>query len=94
VTLTASYAGVQSTATGVVISDVPARPVLSINTLPGAVRLAWTTNAVGFLLESNNMPASIAGWGVFTSNYFVLSTNYVVTNLLDDPVRFFRLRRP
>lgn len=93
VTLTAHYGVIESTATVAVVSEMP-RPALSIQMLPGAVRLAWPTNAVGFLLESNNTLAAASGWGVFTSNYFILDTNYVITNFLDDPIQFFRLRRP
>lgn len=31
------------------------------------------------------------GWGVLTSNYHVLSTNYVVTNAISGATRFYRL---
>jgi len=69
-----------------------AAPTLQIRALPGAVQLSWTTNATGYLLETNGTFTLPAGWGVLTSNYSVLSTNYVVTNAASGAARFFRLR--
>lgn len=70
------------------------QPTLHIAPLPGAVRLTWTTNAVGFLLETNSSVTQPAGWGVFASNYDVLATNFVVTNITSEPAKFFRLNKP
>jgi hypothetical protein len=72
----------------------PNLPSLGIQALPGAVELSWTTNAVGFLLETNASLSLINGWGVLTSNYSVLSTSYVVTNAIGEATRFYRLRKP
>lgn len=72
----------------------PNRPTLNIAALPGAVRLKWTTNATGYLLESNSALTLPAGWGVLTSNHSVLATNYAVTNTLGPATRFYRLHKP
>ena len=71
----------------------PSRPTLNIARLTGAVQLSWTTNATGYLLETNGTLTFPAGWGVLMSNYNVLSTNYVVTNALGGAMRFYRLRK-
>jgi hypothetical protein len=76
------------------IAPVESAPRLNITALPGAVRLTWTTNATGYLLETNSALALSAGWGVLTSNYSVLNTNFAVTNAFDDAARFYRLRKP
>jgi hypothetical protein len=69
-------------------------PRLSIAPLPGSVRLTWTTNTFGFLLETNHSVALTNGWGVLTTNYSIIGTNYAVTNATgDSPLRFYRLRR-
>jgi hypothetical protein len=67
---------------------------LFIAALPGAVRLTWTTNATGYLLETNSALTLAANWGVLTSNYSVLNTNYAVTNAVGDATRFYRLHKP
>ena len=72
----------------------PNRPTLNIAALPGAVRLTWTTNATGYLLETNNALTPPAGWGVLTSNYSVIETNYAVTNTIGGARRFYRLYKP
>lgn len=53
---------------------------LALAPSPGAVQLSWTTNAIGYLLETNATLTLPAGRSVLTSNYSILSTNYVVTN--------------
>jgi hypothetical protein len=58
------------------------------------VRLTWTTNATGFLLETNNAPTLPAAWGVLSSNYGILNSNFAVTNTLGNAPRFYRLRKP
>jgi len=68
---------------------------LRIAALPqGAVRLTWPTNAVGFLLETNDSLAASTGWGVLTSIYPVLDAEYAVTNDTAAKTRFYRLRQP
>jgi hypothetical protein len=69
-------------------------PRLSIVSLPpDAVRLTWTTNSFGYLLETNRSVAISNGWGVLTTNYSVIGTNYAVTNAVNEATRFYRLRK-
>jgi hypothetical protein len=68
-------------------------PRLGIAALPGAVQLTWTTNSFGFVLETNRSVALPQGWGVLTTKYNILGTNYTVTDSIDDPARFYRLRK-
>jgi hypothetical protein len=72
----------------------PNRPTLNIASLPGAVRLTWTTNATDYLLETNGALTFLAGWNLLTSNYSVLSTNFAVTNAIGVPAKFYRLHKP
>lgn len=72
----------------------PSRPTLNIAALPGAVRLTWPTNATGYLLETNSALTLPTGWGVLTSNYNVLNTNYAVTDSMGSATQFYRLHRP
>ncbi len=77
----------------IVFNPIPP-PRLSIVSLPpDAVRLTWTTNSFGYLLETNRSAALSNGWGVLTTNYSVIGTNYAVTNSLNDAARFYRLRK-
>jgi hypothetical protein len=76
-----------------IINNPPPRPRLNIASLPNAVRLTWTTNSAGYVLETNRALTLVNGWGVLTTNYSVIGTNYAVTNQLDDALRFYRLRR-
>ena len=69
-------------------------PTLNITTLPGAVRLTWTTNVTGYLLETNSALTLPAGWGVLASNYGVLNANFAVTNAIGGATRFYRLHKP
>ncbi|MBC8097064.1 MAG: VWA domain-containing protein, partial [Akkermansiaceae bacterium] len=83
-----------------IINSPPARPVLNIAHLPAsiptsanAVRLTWTTNAPGYLLETNRSLVFPGGWGVLTTNYSIINTNFAVTNIINDTLRFYRLRK-
>lgn len=69
-------------------------PRLNIAALPGAVRLSWTTNATSYLLETNGSLALLAGWGLLTSNYSIIETNYAVTNVSAGAAQYYRLRKP
>jgi hypothetical protein len=69
-------------------------PTLEIRALPGAVQLSWTTNAVGYLLETNNDLTLPGGWSVLTSTFNIVTTNYVVTNSNNGAAKFYRLHKP
>jgi len=94
VRLMAQYNATRVTTEVAVVLEVPIFPNLNIEPLDGAVRLTWTTNAADYLLETNGVLANPAGWGVLTSNYSILNTNYIVTNATTDAASFYRLRKP
>ena len=94
VTLIAFFQATAATNTVSVVSEVPVLPHLQIERLPVAARLTWTTNATGYLLETNSVITNSAGWGVLTTNYTILNTNFVVTNALSGTARFYRLQKP
>ncbi|HNQ90816.1 MAG TPA: right-handed parallel beta-helix repeat-containing protein [Verrucomicrobiota bacterium] len=68
-------------------------PRLVIAAIPDAVELTWPTNSYGFLLETNRALNQALGWGVWTTNYGVAGTNFIVTDTLNDSLRFYRLRK-
>ena len=49
----------------------------------------WLTPQSDGLYHS---PAS-RGWGVLTTNYSIIGTNYAVTNSTSGALRFYRLRK-
>ncbi len=58
----------------------------------GNVRLLWPTNPAGFSLEaSTNLGATT--WSNILPAPVVIGTNNVVTNAMDTPRKFYRLRR-
>jgi hypothetical protein len=73
----------------------PALPRLNIALLPNsAVRLSWTTNAPGFVLQTNGPSFALAAWNALGATPVVMDTNFVVTNAVNSPARNFRLRKP
>ncbi len=77
----------------IVVNPIP-RPRLDIVSLStNAVRLTWSTNSYGYQLQTNRSVTLPNGWGVLTTNYSVIGTNYAVTNVVNDTTRFYRLRR-
>ncbi len=56
------------------------------------MRLLWPTNSAGFNLEaSTNLGTTI--WSDILPAPVVIGTNNVVTNAMDTPRKFYRLRR-
>ena len=73
----------------------PSLPRLNIARLPNsAVRLSWTTNAPGFVLQTNGASFAPAAWNALATTPVVTDTNFVVTNAVNSPARNFRLRKP
>jgi hypothetical protein len=56
------------------------------------VVIAWPTNAVGFVLQSTDVP-SPANWANVTNTIAVVGSENTVTNNLPEARKFFRLRR-
>jgi autotransporter-associated beta strand protein len=88
-----SYTG--GTGNDVVLSRLvtPPKPSLSIQlVLPNGLRLAWPTNDPLFALQFNT-DLTTANWITIPPPYAVSGSNYVVTNALTDPQRYYRLKR-
>lgn len=89
-----SYAG--GSGNDVVLTRLtePPRPQLTIAPAStGSVRLLWPTNPAGFNLEaSTNLSTNI--WSDILPAPLVTGTNNVVTNAMDTPRKFYRLRKP
>ncbi len=92
--LTAAGTGTFSSKNIVSSNSVVPAPTLKISALPGAVQLRWTTNAASYLLETNNVLTSPAGWGVLPATVNIVATNYVVTNSTAGAAKFYRLHKP
>jgi hypothetical protein len=73
------------------IALLPSGP--GVGSPSAAVRVTWTTNSAGFLLQTNHSLTLTNGWGVLTTHYSVIGTNYAVTNSISDALRFYRLRK-
>jgi len=72
------------------IASAAQRPTLSIATLNNAVLLTWTTNFMGYKLQSS-ATLNPAQWTTLTNNYSVISNNFSVTHPLVSSQMFFRL---
>ena len=82
-----------TTQIGVVITPTP-QPSLAMSSLTrSAARLAWPTNAPGYLLESaDQLPAG--AWLPVTNPLIVLADKFTVTVSTTNQSQFFRLRKP
>ncbi len=87
-------AGTGTFSSSTVVPAVVPPPTLKIRALPGAMQLSWTTNAVGYVLETNNALTLPADWGMLTSSFNIVATNYVVTNPTAGAAKFYRLHKP
>jgi len=91
------FSSFKAAGTGTFSSDhivaVGPAPTLNIRARPGAMELSWPTNAVGYLLETNNS-LTLPGWGVLASTFNIVATNYVVTNSSAGAAKFYRLHKP
>jgi hypothetical protein len=67
------------------------RPKLEILPVARAIALAWPTNAAGFALQTS--PGLSGGnWAEVTNTPALSGSFYVLTNVWNDRVRFFRLK--
>lgn len=89
-----SYAG--GNGNDVVLTQLTERPRPQLTIAPvstSSVRLLWPTNPAGFNLEaSTNLGNHV--WSDILPAPVVLDTNNVVTNTMDTPQKFYRLRNP
>ncbi len=68
-------------------------PVLSLSRQDGQLIFSWPTNATGFTLQSATA-LSGANWLPVSPAPGVVGEHYVVTNVINGPVRFYRLHKP
>lgn len=68
-------------------------PVLSISRQDAQLIFSWPTNTTGFTLQSATA-LSGAGWSPVSPAPGVVGEHYVVTNVINAPVRFYRLHKP
>jgi hypothetical protein len=65
-------------------------PQLALSASETEVVLSWPTNAIGFTLQST--PNLVhPNWTTNSADPVIVNRRYVVTNLLADTQRFFRL---
>ncbi len=69
------------------------KPELRIRVVSDAVRLSWP-NWEGYLLESNEDLAAVAGWFAVTNVPVVVGNQKIVTNSVGTGSLFYRLRKP
>ncbi len=74
----------------VTVSDSPS---LRLVRTQNVVVLSWSTNSVGFHLETQPGLSDPSAWMQIPNEPFVIGDQNVVTNSLGDPYRFYRLRK-
>jgi hypothetical protein len=68
----------------------PVLPQLRIQVVNGYIQVSWPTNPAGFFLQKANGVATNSVWAM-VPGATVIGTNYVVTESMTSPVRFYRL---
>jgi hypothetical protein len=72
------------------VAVVPGDVALEFTTTDGQVTLSWPTDAVGYVLEFTSQVGELASWQPVTP----APAASRFTTPFDQPLRFFRLRRP
>jgi autotransporter-associated beta strand protein len=88
-----SYTG--GTGNDVVLTRLvtPPKPALALQLIPpNSLRLLWQTNDSLFALQFNT-DLTPGNWITLPPPYSLSGSNYVVTNSITDPQRFYRLQR-
>jgi len=68
-------------------------PMLTLQKAAAGIAISWTTNSVGFALESStNIASSI--WQPVSALPAVVGDQNVVTNSISNQANFYRLRKP
>ena len=80
---------------------VQSRPTLRIGNSKDAVTLGWSTNTAtvlwstnkaAYVLESSTNMSAPAAWTTVTNEPVTVNGENFVTNVLRDPIKFYRLR--
>jgi hypothetical protein len=69
-------------------------PTLNISGAADQSVLAWPANAIGFQVESTHALSEVTSWLPLLETPSVHLNQLLVTNLVSQPTRFYRLRRP
>ena len=98
-TVPAGLSGVTAIAAGsghsvALLGTVPLRPSLQARPSGNELILSWSTNAVGFTLQSTLHLTLPLTWMESTNPPAVLGAQFTVTNTLSGPAQFYRLRQP
>jgi len=72
----------------------PSAPTLFLTQTANKAILSWTTNATGFLLESNVNLALPANWTTVLPSPTIVGNQNFVTNSISAGNRFYRLHHP
>jgi uncharacterized repeat protein (TIGR01451 family) len=69
----------------------PGGPLLQIARVGTNVSLYWSTNDVGFILQSTPNLAATNGWSAVTNVPVIIGNSFYVTNAIPDLTTFYRL---
>ena len=75
------------------LGSVPLLPFLNARPSGNELILSWSTNAVGFTLQSTPNLTPPVIWMDSTNPPAVLGAQFTVTNTLSGPAQFYRLRK-
>jgi hypothetical protein len=75
------------------MSTVPENVPLSVESEVGALILKWPATATAYLLESSADPTAPI-WDPVAGTTQLVGEEYQLIVPIDDPTRFFRLRKP
>jgi hypothetical protein len=79
-------------ATGLIASVVnPTTPFLRIAQAGTNVIFYWSTNAVGYSLQSKTSLTSASAWSAVTNVPIIIGDQFYVTNAIVGPIKFYRL---
>ena len=95
----AAQSGVTAIAAGgyhtvVLLGGVPLLPCLNATSTGNELLLSWSTNAVGFTLQSTLDLTPSVVWVDAANPPSVVGTQFTVTNSLSGSAQFYRLRQP
>jgi hypothetical protein len=70
------------------------KPTLNISRSTNAVVLSWSTNAVGFVLQSAPALGAPPSWSPSPLPVYISGTQYTATDSISADATFYRLQRP
>ena len=76
------------------LGAVPLLPSLNARPSGNELVFSWSTNAIGFALQSTPNLTPPVTWVDSTNPPAVIGTQFTVTNTISGPAQFYRLRKP